>query len=144
MGLDDYCVREHCQQFIQAVYVVGRLKNPAPLRTPELQLLKKLLLPAVCRTKVRPVQKRLVCRDMTDRDEFFGQKCITMDRHALMRRTRAHRVNRIRSRGEPAKPPQRSFGLPHTWIDLFWRLASNGNGKHHLPNPGHPVFGVFR
>ena len=71
--------------------MVRRLKNPSPLGTVELQILEKPLLPEVRRTKIRRVQKRLVSWDMTGRDEFFGQKCITMDRHALMRRPRAER-----------------------------------------------------
>src|SRR4051812_20253821 len=110
MGLDDYCVWEHRQQFVQAVYVVRSLENPAPFRTVQLQMLKKPLLPEVCRTKICHVQKHLVSRDMTGRDEFFRQQRITMDRHALMRRRRGHRVNRIRPRSEPAKPPQKSLG----------------------------------
>src|SRR4029077_16055841 len=107
-------------------------------------MLKKPLVPEVCRTKIRHVQKRLVSRDVTGRDEFFRQQRITMDRHALMRRPRAHRVNRIRSRSEPAETTQKSLGLSHTWIHFFWRLASSRNGKHHLPNPRYPVFGVLR
>src|SRR4029077_3860092 len=91
-------------------------------------MLEKPLLPEVCRTKIGRVQKRLVSRDMTGRDEFFRQQRITMDRHALMRRPRAHRVNRIRSRSEPAKPPQRSLGLAHTRIDFFGGLLL-GMGK---------------
>ncbi len=108
---------------------ISKLENPALVRTAQLQMLEKALLPAIRRTEVRPVQKRLVCRDMTDRDEFFGQKCITMDRHALMRRPRAHRVNRIHSRSEPAEPPQEASAFRTRGSTLFGDLLAVGMGN---------------
>ena len=67
-----------------------------------------------------------------------------MDRHALVRRPRAHGVNRIRTRSEPAKPPQASFGLPHAWIHSVRPRTSRRKGKHDLPNPGCAIVRVLR
>src|SRR4029077_19852366 len=106
-------------------------------------MLEKPLLPPIGRTKVRPMQKRLIRWHATNRNKFIGQKRVTMDRHALMRRLRAHRVNRVRSWSQLAKPPQRSLRLPDTSIGLSASLAFNRNGKHHLPHARRPVIWVF-
>src|SRR5215475_9462158 len=107
-------------------------------------MLKKTPLPAVGWTKIGCMQKRLVGRNITGRDEFFGQQSITMDRHALMRRPGADWVNRIGPWSEPAKPPQAGIRLPDAWIELLGMLASIRNREHHFPDAGCSVFRVFR
>src|SRR5580700_1745096 len=99
-------------------------------------MLEKPLLPAVHGAEVSCMQKRLVGRDTTGRNEFFGHQRVTMDRHALVRRPRAHGVDRIRTGSKSSKPPQASLGLPHAWIDFVRPRTFSRDGKHYLPNPG--------
>src|SRR4029077_2174275 len=107
-------------------------------------MLQKALLPVVRRTSIGCMQKRFVGRDVANRNELSGQKRVAMDCNTFMWRPGTHRVNRICSRCEPPKPPQRSLCFPDSRIHSASSSIPGRERKHHLPDPRRSVFGIFR
>ena len=109
----------------------------------QLQMLQKALLPGIGGSEIRRAQEGLVRRDAAGRNKLLGQERVTVNCHAFMRGSGPHRVHRVRLRREAAEPPQTHLGFPDPWVTVASTGPRAWDGKHHFPEPGRAVVGIF-